>query len=506
MKCALTHSLIWASQMVSTLKRVLSREPHELRQHVDTFLRLRGSTKPLERMPSWRWLCARAGHDPKDVLISGSERLRALVQSALIATTKSCLADFPAVSSRVRARLYEEERSTSLTRIEGGGRSGYRVQGSPMVCSLPISESYLRLAWLDLCVVLDGRTALGLAVSSSKRAASGHQERSSGGLSYLYSSEYALNCVGKLVMALHPEIQRDRHTPDYSSSLPFALHPAARAQMVATVQQADGSLGLPALLIDWLRRRQKTISIRDMLQDLEHTAAIWRVCSQLCSQPAAFKSRLMFLEQQGQRHKVGYYPTFNLGEQAGGVIHLSGLLRTVTLFESVCDLRGAIRPAVDYLESSIQMCQEGHARCVSFATCADLIERACCYSLRLAAQWLGSELWIPQSLLDLYLVRQKGTMVGLKTSSMCRGVMRLLSRALEAACRLRILTGGQTQDIPCFALRCSALLCAALSSALRCSAVLHFLSPLSSAWRSSPYVCPCLLCSVLYAPLLPPLK
>ena len=36
----------------------------------------------------WRWLCGRANHDPKELLISGSERLRKLVERAVLETVR----------------------------------------------------------------------------------------------------------------------------------------------------------------------------------------------------------------------------------------------------------------------------------------------------------------------------------------------------------------------------------------------------------------------------------
>jgi hypothetical protein len=65
--------LEWTLLLVLALRRVLSAEADELRRHTDIFLRLRGSTHPLLRMPSWRWLCARTAHDVKQTLIAGSD-------------------------------------------------------------------------------------------------------------------------------------------------------------------------------------------------------------------------------------------------------------------------------------------------------------------------------------------------------------------------------------------------------------------------------------------------
>ena len=108
--------LEWTLLLVLALRRVLSAEADELRRHTDIFLRLRGSTHPLLRMPSWRWLCARTAHDVKQTLIAGSERLRALVEQAAVATTAAWLERFPpmAIATRLRTRLLSEEHGQVL--------------------------------------------------------------------------------------------------------------------------------------------------------------------------------------------------------------------------------------------------------------------------------------------------------------------------------------------------------------------------------------------------------
>ena len=108
--------LEWTLLLVLALRRVLSAEADELRRHTDIFLRLRGSTHPLLRMPSWRWLCARTAHDVKQTLIAGSERLRALVEQAAVATAAAWLERFPpmAIATRLRTRLLSEEHGQVL--------------------------------------------------------------------------------------------------------------------------------------------------------------------------------------------------------------------------------------------------------------------------------------------------------------------------------------------------------------------------------------------------------
>ena len=108
--------LEWTLLLVLALRRVLSAEVDELRRHTDIFLRLRGSTHPLLRMPSWRWLCARTAHDVKQTLIAGSERLRALVEQAAVASTAAWLERFPpmAIATRLRTRLLSEEHGQVL--------------------------------------------------------------------------------------------------------------------------------------------------------------------------------------------------------------------------------------------------------------------------------------------------------------------------------------------------------------------------------------------------------
>lgn len=86
----------------------------------------------------------------------------------------------------------------------------------------------------------------------------------------------------------------------------------------------------------------------------------------------------------------------------------------------------------------------GHLRRLSLPVFADLAERTCCYSLRLAAEWLGAELWMPRSLAELHLGAHDdassplgGGIKRLESVGSFKGILRLLSRALEAALRVQ---------------------------------------------------------------------
>ena len=112
--------LEWTSLLVLALRRVLSAEADELRRHTDIFLRLRGSTHPLPRMPSWRWLCTRTSHDAKQTLIAGSEKLRALVEQAVVATTTAWLERFSIAVAEGNREMIGAAIFPSVLRNAGG--------------------------------------------------------------------------------------------------------------------------------------------------------------------------------------------------------------------------------------------------------------------------------------------------------------------------------------------------------------------------------------------------
>ena len=92
---------------------------------------------------------------------------------------------------------------------------------------------------------------------------------------------------------------------------------------------------------------------------------MWQMYSQLCQRPTTFRERLNFLENRAKanrkdlpysegpslygrkdlpysarapgRKETGYL-SFDMGKQAGGVVHVSMLLRSMSLFETAGDL------------------------------------------------------------------------------------------------------------------------------------------------------------------------
>ena len=187
----------------------------------------------------------------------------------------------------------------------------------------------------------------------------------------------------------------------------------------------------------------------------------------LTSSPQA---RLSALEREGARKSI-VYPKFDLGASAGGTLHLSTLLRTLSLFETAGELRAACTSAVDYLEGCVSLVNAGQLHSVSLPVCAELVERTCCYSLRMAAEWLGVEVWLPISLVEAHLGHTSahlavtsmsggagggaGSSVSaisssplspggailsgkhIKSARMFRSVIKLLSRSLEVAVRIQ---------------------------------------------------------------------
>ena len=148
---------------------------------------------------------------------------------------------------------------------------------------------------------------------------------------------------------------------------------------------------------------------------IDHLACARSPRRHLTSSPQA---RLTTLEREGARKSI-VYPKFDLGASAGGKLHLSTLLRTLSLFESAGELRGACNSAVDYLEGCVSLVNAGQLHLVSLPVCAELVERTCCYSLRMAAEWLGVEVWLPISLVEAHLGRTSAHLAG---TSMSGGV------------------------------------------------------------------------------------
>lgn len=347
--------LEWSSLLVRTLRRVLAAEADELRRHVDVFLRLRGSARPLPRMPSWRWLCARTAHDAKQTLISGSEKLRALLEQAVVTTTTAWLEHFPppALGGRLRTKVLSESRGPPTAQL----------------CSADVSTRYVELIWLELRVHLDAKAALtaadALAAAGHRRAAlrapsaSRQGSNSSGKLAYLYKRETAIALAGRVVLALCPEASRDRTDPDALATLPYATHPLAQRTLVRLIAAAHTPVeqDARALLGEWLQARYKGVSLPTLLRDLEPTAVQWRVLSAVggLRGVATFKARVQFIEREGSRANIGF-PTFELG---GQTVHVATLLRTLSLFESAGDLRAACQPAVDYLKSCATLVHAG---------------------------------------------------------------------------------------------------------------------------------------------------
>ena len=97
--------------LAAAARRLLSLEPSTLHAYLGPFLRLRGSSKPNGRMPSWRWLASRAEHDPSELPLPGTERMRDLVERAVLHSAAASLAPLHAYTHRVRASLVAADKA-----------------------------------------------------------------------------------------------------------------------------------------------------------------------------------------------------------------------------------------------------------------------------------------------------------------------------------------------------------------------------------------------------------
>ena len=89
------HQLRWVRTLLRQASRVLELDLADHHRMAEEFLRLRGSGKPAQKMPTWVWLCRRATADPKAVVVAGSERLRVIVEAAVLQVTSRWLGRFP---------------------------------------------------------------------------------------------------------------------------------------------------------------------------------------------------------------------------------------------------------------------------------------------------------------------------------------------------------------------------------------------------------------------------
>ena len=424
-------------QLLQSVGRLLACQPAELRAATDTFLRLRGSAKPLARLPSWRWLCARANHDGKDLLISGSERLRRLVHRAVVETAMLALAQTHGLPARLRSSLISSERALTAQR-----------KTPQMICESELSGEYLQTLWHEVLVLLRARVVFRLA--GERGLLHDLTTKPDAAASYAFKRPNAMQAAGMLVSALWPETNRERDVPDLSGTLPHALHPFAKAAMlrkIAAAREAREEPPVPfdSLLTEWLQAVQSKqpphpltpVRLVELLNSLELTATQWRVyCSPLVNDPASFKSRLAVIDTRAAKANLWSDPAvhFDLGP-AGGRVHVSVLLRLVTLYESAGGLQQACQPAADYLESCVRLCDNGGLANVSFATCSELIERASCYYLALSTHFSGLEVWLPRSLAALHLLG-RDSVSPLRTAAMLKSSTELFSRTIEAALRL----------------------------------------------------------------------
>ena len=425
----------WVHQLVLAARRVVSATEHELRTMTDNFLRLRGSTKPLPRMPSWRWLCSRTNHDAKSPLISGSARLHRLVESAVLEAATSSLGAFPTLVRRVRQSYHMQDNA------EGSRRKAHS-------CSLELSTNYMQTLWFELRVLVDARAVFSIAEAKGKLRGMHRQTRDT--VSSLSKRQNILAAAGRVATALFPEADRAREAPDYVAALPYAMHPVARARLLREIRAAfhssssDSKQPLRECFSDWVGsihsksppQPLRPLPLAALLQNMQHTSVMWHVNVLLCNEPAILKSKLETLQRMGQAKQL-LYPVFNLAV-AGGFVHVSMLLRVITMYESATNLQQACQAAFHYLECCVNICASGYQANVSFLCCAELIERSCCYSLALLSKWFGVSLWLPHSLADgLFVGREAPTM--LKHQYTMKATVRLLSQTLKAADRLRLI-------------------------------------------------------------------
>ena len=464
------NQMQWTRLMLASIRRLLAKSRQELRECIDAFLRLRsGGAMPQVRMPSWRWVCAKASHDPRRPLVSGSERLRSLVEYAFMSSARRALEMLPSLGKRVRATLFATERTRITERgtssSVGNGKGGPMKPRQPICSDYDLSDEYLRSLVEEVLSVLDAKAAYSVARAPGRRGTR-EQPLDVTGISYIFDQSAVLRLAGRVVTALIPEAERDRTVSDLSNSLPHALHPVARIRLLREMNQMHESSSLANTAAEWLSavlgrkppKPHRALSLAQLLQDLEHTGAAWRVLTQVSLQPSTFKSKVENMVERAHKQRLApmlpKFLVFDLKSgsksSSGSQVHVAMLLRLVHLYEADGDLQQACKPAVDYLEASVSACSDGYAACVSYFTCAELVERVCCYSLAMLTEFSGVELWIPHSHAEALLVSRKAPKT-INTSNAFKITSRLLSRGVEAAVRLmqgvmNMAAGGANQD------------------------------------------------------------
>ena len=305
--------------------------------------------------------------------MSGTERLRTLVDSALLETATRSLEGYQQLSQRVRAALFAGERAASgpagddaASMIPGSvaGRGAAPPRPPPrtaQVYGLSVSTAYLQTITLELCTLLEARAALGLAEHAVLGSSSAHRPsdarrrsltESLRRVAWVSKRDTGVARAGKILVALYPEAEGDRQCPDYLAALPYGVHPVAKARVLRDFSAAlshrverDGvsrplrnpsaagegherglvrralersALGLRSLFSEWVQQRhgrhppqpQRPLKLSQLVHELEHTAVEWRVLVQLCQLPATFKSKVEGLYAKWASTANGHLPDY----------------------------------------------------------------------------------------------------------------------------------------------------------------------------------------------------
>jgi hypothetical protein len=112
--------LRWMLKCVGLALDVLTMPPKLLERHTLRFLRIHTPYgKPKARMPTWRWLCAIAGHDAKEPLLGESHRLRQLVRKGVLSVAASWIERFATLADGACDRVRrEEQRQLRLRQVK----------------------------------------------------------------------------------------------------------------------------------------------------------------------------------------------------------------------------------------------------------------------------------------------------------------------------------------------------------------------------------------------------
>lgn len=396
------EQLHWMEDALSAACCFLSLASSEAEAYTLSFLRIQGSHgKPKPRMPTWRWLCTLASHDPQKILLGESGAMAVLVAQAIFTACVPWLERFGAVADDAQGILLRSEAKAPSEPIQMPGRG--------------VSEQYTQLLQLEFKVQLAARRL-------DRHLGTGAKPR--GSVEYrvhgLCSAERKRVdvTVSRIMSVIVPETSDAALSPDYLGRLPHACHPAARAAFTGCLSALiTADPHARDEVITWLEKYLKrcaTPQPENVLLHLEATATIWHTM-QLCAMPFQFEARLRNLIKNDRQRNRGrglvmdMYPNPN-SSRPGDDNHPSFLLHYLHTYERQAQLLQACRPMVDYLQLCINGLRQGTiSQRLSACTCIELLERLCCYTLSVTSTCKASanEVWLPLSLVDTHIRARK---------------------------------------------------------------------------------------------------